>query len=169
MQGYHIPPNHQPKPPKLPLADYTGWGPRTSYKWSITPSCPFIRSFKGVIIPFITSRGPPFTIPETYIPRNLQQDPLNGPLNLSIESNISSNLLRGPLVRSYSIFDGYIVYIGLETVRVGLNEWVSSWTTASWTTPATISGGWYPNPMDFGGILRTCPQILCFTCYLVYW
>ena len=42
-----------------------------------------------------------------YIPRNLQQDLLNGPLNLSIYSN-SSNLLKGPLVRSHSICDGYI-------------------------------------------------------------
>ena len=37
-------------------------------------------------------------------PRNLQQDPLNGPLNLS--SNSSSSSVRGPLVRSHSIFDG---------------------------------------------------------------
>ena len=36
-----------------------------------------------------------------YHPRNLQQDPL------SIYSNSSSNLLRGPLVRSHSIFNGY--------------------------------------------------------------
>ena len=34
-------------------------------------------------------------------PRNLQQDPLNGPRNLSISS---SNLLRGPLIRSHSNF-----------------------------------------------------------------
>ena len=34
-------------------------------------------------------------------PRNQQQDPLNGPLNLSIYCNSSSNLLRGPLIRSY--------------------------------------------------------------------
>ena len=36
-----------------------------------------------------------------YSPRNLQQDLLNGPPNLRVE------LLRGPLVRSHSIFDGY--------------------------------------------------------------
>ena len=38
---------------------------------------------------------------DTLFPRNLQQDPLNGPLS-------SSNLPRGPLVRSHSIFDGLL-------------------------------------------------------------
>ena len=43
-----------------------------------------------------------------FFPRNLQQDLLNGPLNLSIYCNSSSNLLRGPLVRFHLIFDGFL-------------------------------------------------------------
>ena len=38
-------------------------------------------------------------------PRNLQQDPLNGPLNQSIYIALAaSNFCRGPLARSHSIF-----------------------------------------------------------------
>ena len=37
-------------------------------------------------------------------PKNLQQDLLNGPYTLV--SNNSSNLVRGPLGRSHSLFDG---------------------------------------------------------------
>ncbi len=52
-------------------------------------------------------------------PRNLQQDSLNGPLNLGIYSNSSSNLLRGPLVRSHSIFDGkYIDNIIIQYIYI---------------------------------------------------
>ena len=42
-----------------------------------------------------------FNQKDNLFPRNLQQDPLNGPLHLS-KSNSSSNLLRGPLVRPHS-------------------------------------------------------------------
>ena len=42
----------------------------------------------------------------SIFPRNLQQDLLNGPLDLSY--NNSSNLLRGPLARSHSLFDGIL-------------------------------------------------------------
>ena len=45
-------------------------------------------------------------------PRNLQQDPLNGPLN-------PSNLLRGPWVRSHSIFDGVYHRIILKVFANG--------------------------------------------------
>ena len=46
------------------------------------------------------------------IPRNFQQDPLNRPKkNLSNYLICSSNLLRGPLVRSHSIFDGMLLLL----------------------------------------------------------
>ena len=41
-----------------------------------------------------------------FKPRNLQQDPLTGPLNLS-RYLIARSQLRGQLVRSRSIFDGF--------------------------------------------------------------
>jgi len=47
-------------------------------------------------------------------PRNLQQDPLNGPLKNTWVSNSSNNFLRDLLVRSHSIFD---------KILVGSNGW----------------------------------------------
>ena len=38
---------------------------------------------------------------------------LKGPPTKTRVSNSSNNLLRGPLVRSYSIFDGILVFFGV--------------------------------------------------------
>ena len=66
-----------------------------------------------------------FTRISSINPRNLQQDPLNGALNLSIPSS-SSHFLRDPLVRSHSIFDGInsslTIHVGIFTYIYHQNQ-----------------------------------------------
>ena len=79
---------------------------------------------------------------DNLFPRNLQQDPLNGPLHLS-KSNSSSNLLRGPLVRSHAIFDGLLFFLPTFDVLVGWNQdldIVDLAGTLDWTPPVNVSG-----------------------------
>ena len=76
-----------------------------------------------------------FTRISSINPRNLQQDPLNGPLNLSIPSSFN-NFFRGPLVRSHSIFDGItrlreLTRILLETENDVLNVATLTYPSAS--------------------------------------